>query len=135
MIKLQEKPSFWIKNISKKGISLGDLNISIQPNISINLLDSNRYPHLDYDKLIASSTNGSLFKKQRFVVIRKVPPTTELKQYIPLQKDAVFLHDPRSAAKIEEIHYDELNISDDDYANENAEMAQSDSIGHWSNKK
>jgi hypothetical protein len=134
MFKSKEKPTFWVTNIAKKAVSLMDLNISIQPNRSINLLDKKRYPHLTYDQIIQSSIDGSLFKKSNLVAVRKVPPGTPLRQYIPLQENAIFLDKSRSAIKIEEIHYEELDISDDQYAAENADTAEQDHVGHWATK-
>lgn len=122
---------FWITNISNKAISLADLGIHIYPFRSVNLLDSNHYRHITEKQLIDSAKSGSLFVKSKYVVVRKVAPGTPTQTIIPLQEDATFPTRQRSANKTEKVVYDELNVSDDEFAEEQAEIAEQSHLGKW----
>lgn len=121
---------FWITNKSKKAVHLQDIGVVIYPFRSLNLLDRKHYS-LTKQQLEKSKENGSLFRRKNEVVVREVPPGAPIKQYIELQKDAIIPTRQRSIVEIENIKYEELNVSDDDYAAENAENAQSDYLGKW----
>lgn len=71
--------------------------------------------------------------KSRFVVIRQVAPQISKSHptMLEFQPETVFPSRPRSAIKTEKIHYDELNISDDEYGEENADIANEDHAGKW----
>jgi hypothetical protein len=125
---------FWITNISKKAINLVDLGVYIYPRTSINLLDAKHYRHLTEEQVKQSATTGSLKAKSRFISVRQVAPIiTQIGNttLMDLERDTVFPSRPRSAIQTEKVHYDELNISDDEYANENAEIAEEDHAGKW----
>lgn len=128
---VQPTREFWITNISNKAISLADLGIHIYPMRSINLLDKNHYRHITEEQLIKSASSGSLFVKNKYVVVRKVAPGTPMKTYIPVQEDAVFPTRKRSSIDIEKITYDELNVSDEEYAEENADITEESHLGKW----
>lgn len=128
---VQPTREFWITNISNKAISLADLGIHIYPMRSINLLDKNHYRHITEEQLIKSASSGSLFVKNKYVVVRKVAPGTPMKAYIPVQEDAVFPTRKRSSIDIEKITYDELNVSDEEYAEENADITEESHLGKW----
>ena len=125
--------AFWITNISKRIVSLTDLALSVQPMTSVNLLD-NRHYSFNKDQLIKSATSGSLFKKSDKIVVRKVAPEIKNKSPIPFQEDAIFPTKQRSLVEIEDIKYEELELTDDDFAKENAETAEEDHLGKWNNK-
>jgi hypothetical protein len=128
---VQSTKEFWITNISNKAISLADLGICIYPMRSINLLDKNHYRHITEEQLTKSASSGSLFTKNKYVVVRKVAPGAPMKTIIPLQENAVFQTRQRSAIEFEKISYDELNISDEEYAEENADIAEENHSGKW----
>jgi hypothetical protein len=121
---------FWVTNISKTIVSLTDLGLCIQPLRTVNLLDNQHYS-LSKEQLLASSISGSLFKKRDKIIVRKVPPGPQPKTFIPHQEDAIFPTKHHSAVQMEDIKYEELNVSDDDYANENTETAQEDQLGRY----
>lgn len=122
---------FWVTNISSKAISLADLGIHIYPMRSVNLLDKNHYRNITEEQLIKSASSGSIFIKNKYVVVRKVAPGTPMKNILTVQEDATFPTRKRSNVEIEKIVYDELNISDDDYAEENADISQQSHLGKW----
>src|SRR5271165_2022505 len=128
---VQPAKEFWITNTSNRAISLADLGICIYPMRSINLLDKDHYRHITKEQLIKSASSGSLFAKNKYVVVRKVAPGTPMKTYIPLQEDATFPTRQRSVIEIEKITYEELNVSDDEYAEENADIAEQSHLGKW----
>jgi hypothetical protein len=122
--------AFWITNITKKAIHLGDIGIVIQPMRSLNLLDT-KHNSLTRAQLEKSAQSGSLFKKSNAVVVRKVAPGIVPKTYIPLKEDAIFPTKYHSSVELDNIKYEELEISDDAFAEENAESAQTDHLGKW----
>lgn len=123
------KDSFWITNISKKAIHLGDLAVIIYPMRSLNLLSKNH--NLTIDQLEKSKTSGSLFAKRNAVVVREVPPEKEQQIRIDVKEDATYPSKHRSVVEIENIKYEELAVDDDTYAAENADTAQIDHLGKW----
>lgn len=132
-MKKQEKvlDSFWITNITKKAQHLSDIGVVIYPFRSLNLLDKHHYT-LSREQLEKSALSGSLFAKKSMVVVRQVPPQTEPKQLLPFKKDAIYPTKHRSTVEVENIKYEELDVSDDTYAAENADTAESDHLGKWS---
>lgn len=130
MVKKYYPNGFWITNISKRIVSLSDLNISVPARASVNLLDKKHYQFTE-EQLVKSAQSGSLFKKQNSLVVRIVPPEMPQKDNLPWQEDAVFQTKHRSTIKVEEVKYEELNIKDEDFANENAESAEADNVGRW----
>lgn len=125
--------SFWITNITRKAHHLHDIGVMIYPMRSLNLLDNKHY-NLTRVQLEKSKESGSLFKKQDAVVVRKVAPEIAGIQYIPFKENAMFPYKQRSAVEVENIKYEELNVSDDTYAADNADMAQTDHLGKWNKK-
>ena len=97
---------------------------------SINLLDKRHYNFTE-EELLKSAQSGSLLAKSHYIVVRSVAPTTEFNTKIPQQENAIFTTKPRSSVKIEQVNYEELNVSDDQYAVENAELAEQDHLGKW----
>lgn len=115
------KEAFWVTNISKRNVSLADLNLTIKAYSTVNLLDSRHY-YYSLDQLKKSASSGSLFKKQKLVVVRQNAPVIN-KKTILVNKDAVIPTRERSLYKITEEFYEELNVSDEEFAKENAELA------------
>lgn len=121
---------FWITNITKKAHHIDDLGVIIYPMRSLNLLDT-KHNNITEEQLINSAKNGSLFKKKSAIIIRQVPPGVQKKNRIELKEDAILPTKKRSAVELDNIKYEELEVSDDTYAEENAELAEKDYVGKW----
>lgn len=120
-----KKKSFWVTNICNRNVSLADLNLTIKAFSSVNLADDKHY-HYTLEELEKSAQSGSLFKKRNVIYVRKVPPTM-IKVGIPLARETFLPSRERSVFSIKEENYEELNISDEQFASENAEIAELDS--------
>lgn len=125
---------FWITNISKRIVSLADLALAVKPMTSVNLLDKKHY-YYTKEQLMSSAASGSIFAKKDKIVVRQVPPGATRKELIPFQENAVIPTKQRSSVEVENIKYEELNLSDDDFAKDNADTAQQDHMGKWLDKK
>lgn len=105
--------SFWITNLTEKDISLSDLAFTIKARTSVNLLDSK---HFSFTKkqLVDSYNNGSLNKriKQKFIVLRKFSPVTNLDQQILFKSNAVIPTRQRSIVEHTQEKFEEL-VSED----------------------
>jgi hypothetical protein len=119
-----KSPEFWLTNISNRDVSIADLNLTVRSFSSVNLLDKKHYSYT-LEQLQASATSGSVFKKKHCLVVRKVAPET-IKMNIPLAEETYIPTRERSVLEIHEEKYDELNVSDEQFANENAELAELD---------
>lgn len=117
-------PTFWVTNISNRNVSLADLNLTIKAFSSVNLMDKKHYAYT-LEQLQKSSSTGSIHAKQDKIVIRKTAPTV-LKLNVPFDHETYIPSRERSTFSIKEEYYEELNITDDDYANESAEMIEAD---------
>lgn len=116
MLSLSNNQEFWIVNISKRGVMLADLALSIPPGRSINLLDSKHF-HYTLEQLITSAESGSIFAKQNKIKIRNVAPQVAVKPGIYVVNEPRNTK-PRSLVEIVEKHYEELDISDEKFAEE-----------------
>jgi hypothetical protein len=116
--------TFWLTNISNRNISLADLNLTVNSFTSINLMDKKHYQYT-IDQLQKSVTSGSIFSKRNKLVIRKIAPTI-LKMNIPLLKETFIETRARSIYSIKEENYEELNISDEQFAKDNADIVELD---------
>lgn len=120
----KEAKTFWITNISNKNVSLGDLNMTVKAFATINLLDSKHY-HYKEEQLQKSALNGSIYNKRDKIFVRKIPPTIEVaimdfvETNIPTRQ--------RSTLEIKYEVYEELNVSDEEWAAENADIVDLDS--------
>ena len=106
--------SYWITNLSKTDVSLGDLCITVKALTSINLLDAKHYPYLTFDLIKKSETSGSLFKKRNKIVHRKFPPQTIEGNNISLDTVSYIPTRQHSIIEIKQEKYSELDIVDDD---------------------
>jgi hypothetical protein len=125
-----EEDALWITNISKKAIHLSDLNVVIRPFTSLNLIDK-RHSDLTRAQVEKSEKSGSLCRYKNYVVVRKIAPGIEPKMYLPFDKDAVFPTKHRSTVEPDNVKYEELEVSDDSFAADNAELAEADHLGKW----
>lgn len=111
---------FWITNITNKDVSLGDLYLSIKAYSSINLLDSKHY-YYTWQQIVTSATSGSIFKRKNKISIRKFAPKSERK-IIEVDKLSAIPSREKSIFEFKEEKYDELDISDEKFAEENADL-------------
>lgn len=115
---------FWLTNLSKMRVSLADLNLTIKPYATINLLDKKHY-HYTEKELIESARSGSIFKKRKILSVRSVAPE-EIKNKIKISTESTIISRERSVLNIKEEFYEELNVSDELFAEQNADIAEMD---------
>lgn len=114
------KISFWLTNLSNRNVSLADLNLTVKAFSSVNLMNTRHYSYT-LEQLEKSAKIGSIYKKRKMLAVRKVPPTV-FKVNIPILGDAFIPSRERSVLTIKEEHYEELSVSDEEFANQNADM-------------
>lgn len=115
------KRSFWIVNISKKDVSLGDLNLTIKSRQNIDLLGGNY--RLTEDQIIKSAINGSIYNKRDKIKVRKVPPI-EFKNHIQIDMDSFMPSRAKNINDHKTLEYDELKVLED--ANDDNRLAESE---------
>lgn len=118
------KKEFWVTNVSKMNVSLADLALTIKSLTSVNLLDERHYYYTP-EQLIKSATNGSLAAKKDKIVLRNKVPEI-IKSQMSCAKETVIPSRERSVLKIEQENYEELNVTDEQFADENADTAEID---------
>ena len=117
-----KKMFFWVTNTCNRNVSLADLNLTIKAFSSVNLLDRKHYSYT-LEQLQKSATNGSLFKKRHIISVRKVEPTI-MRMNIPLSTETYIPNRQRSVLEIKEELYEELDVSDEQFASENSDIAE-----------
>lgn len=115
--------TFWITNISNRNVTLSDLNISIKANSSINLLDG-KHHYYTLDQLNKSLESGSLFVKRDKIVKRLVPPGAKAKNVVSIDNNAIMPTKQRSILEVKIEKFQELDISDEDFAIQSLEMTE-----------
>ena len=115
---------FWITNISNRNVSLADLNITIKAYTSADLLDQKHYSYT-LEQLEKSKTTGSIAKKSDKIKVREIEPEI-IKMNVPFLRETYIPNRERSTFEIKNDNYDELNVSDEQFAEENAETADLD---------
>jgi hypothetical protein len=115
---------WWVTNISNRNVSLADLNLTVKAYSSANLLDQRHYSYT-YEQLEASKNTGSIAKKSDKIKVREVPPEV-MKMNIPFSRETYIPNRERSTFEIKNDNYDELNVSDEQFAEENADTADLD---------
>lgn len=120
-----EKPSFWVTNLSNRNVSLSDLNLTIKSFTTVNLMDTRHYQYT-VEQLQKSAAAGSLFRKRDKLVVRKVAPPLPKKDERPIDRGTAIPSRERSILVINEEKYDELQVSDEEFASENAATAEMD---------
>jgi hypothetical protein len=114
------KPTFWITNTCSRNVSLADLDLTIKAYTSVNLLDTKHY-NFTLEQLQKSLASGSIFNKRNRIVLRNIPPEI-IKDSMPISRDSIIPSRERSILSIKQEEYDELRVSDEEYAKENAEL-------------
>lgn len=125
-MKQQGETSFWITNISNKDVTLHDLGVTIRARTSINLLNSRHYS-LSLAQLQESLEKGSLFSRRNMVIKKKNPPTIDSLSFkMAVDHNAIIPNRTRSIYEIKQENYEELIVSDEQFADENAETVEMD---------
>lgn len=119
-----EQPTFWVTNISCMNVSLADLNLTIKAYSSVNLMDKRHYQYTP-EQLTKSVESGSIWKKRDKIIVRKLAPEI-FKANMPFNRETFIPGRERSVLVIKEEHYEELNVSDEEFAKENADTAEMD---------
>jgi hypothetical protein len=120
-IKSQTSEQFWVSNISDMNVSLSDLGLTIPARKTVNLLDKRHYS-FSQEELALSAVSGSIFKKKSKVVVRKVPPVFETRQLLEVDYNALAPSRRRSIVQIREERHEELEVSDDMFAEQMADL-------------
>lgn len=118
------KKNFWITNITKKDVTLGDLNVTIRSFKSIDLLSKGFY--LTESQINNSLDKGSLSKrvKQNIISVCKVTPSPiPTREKIEASKEPIFSRG-KFVTEIKEEFYEELQINDEEFAKEQAEFEE-----------
>lgn len=121
---IKNKQEFWVTNVSNMNVSLSDLNLTIKSLTSINLMDHKHYSYT-LKQLIDSSTNGSLYKKRGKLFVRQSSPNNEIfnnHRMIQIDQTSYLPSRQRSILELKDEKYEELQISDEVIASENADM-------------
>lgn len=118
--------AFWITNISNRNVSLSDLNLTIKAYSSINLLNKKHYNYT-LEQLIKSRDSGSIFNKRNKIKVRQIEPEI-IKMNAPTLAETYIPSRERSIYSIKEEKYEELMMSDEAFAEENASLIELDSI-------
>lgn len=121
---MSKNRTFWITNISSRNVSLADLNLTVKAFTSVNLLDNKHY-YYTLEQLQKSAQNGSLAKKNNLIKIRQIEPD-HITVNVPFIQETYIPSRQRSIYDIKEEKYEELNISDEEFADQNAEIAELD---------
>lgn len=113
----KKEPELWITNISKKNVTLRDLNMSIPAMRSINLISKNNRFNLELVERSISS--GSIFAKRDKIKVRRVAPFDE-KKVLEVSKEPLYTADNvlLSQVVIDNPHYEELSMSDEQFFDE-----------------
>lgn len=102
--------TFWVMNVSKRDVSLSDLNISIKAMTSVNLLS--KHYHFTEEMLEKSITCGSMFAKKDKIWKRTYPPGQQVQQSPILSKNILIPSRERSIVQIKIENHEELNLND-----------------------
>jgi len=117
MSKSSDKPAFYVINISDRNVCLSDLALTIPAGRCYDLLNDNF--SFTIEQLKASLKGGSLYKKRDKIKIGKGRPEVSKVGQIEVSEYPIITRN-RSAVKIKEPVFEDLVISDEDYANEMA---------------
>lgn len=124
-MKLSNK-EFWVTNISNRDVSLTDLNLTIRAFTSVDLL-GRRYPYT-LEQLEKSVASGSIYKKRDKIFKRSVPPELIKMNVIGIDANSNIPTRERSILEIKQEKYEELMLSDEDFAKENADLVDTNTI-------
>lgn len=116
--------AFWITNVSNRNVTLRDLSLTIKKYSSLNLLSNHFYYSIE--QIEKSIKEGSLYNKRHIIKVRKVEPEEPKQKQIEVSDQCRFSYASRSNVKIEEVEYEELKVSEEQFANDASEMFDED---------
>lgn len=127
-----KQQAFWLTNISNRNVSIADLALTVNAFTSVNLLDKKHYKYT-LEQLEKSKKQGSIAKKRNKLKVREVEPEV-IKMDMPLRQETYIPSRERSVFSIKEEKYEELSVDEvkdirakeEEYAQENAEIAELD---------
>ena len=117
MLRSSDKPSFFVINVSNRNVCLSDLALTIPAGRCYDLLNDNF--SFTIEQLKASLKDGSLYRKRDKIKIGKGRPEIAEVGRVQMSEYPIITRN-RSAGKIEEPVFEDLMLSDEDYANEMA---------------
>lgn len=122
MRKTNKETEFWVSNISDRNVSLRDLGITLRSKSNVNLLDDKHWS-FNLEQLQLSAESGSLKAKSNMLKVRISAPEVLIKSGPQLSTMPRFIAQNTARTKIvvEERVFEELNISDEQMANELSE--------------
>jgi len=123
---VKEDKSFWLTNISKSNVSIADLNLTIKARSSVNLLDNKHYSYT-LEQLQKSVDSGSVYSKRSKIKKRIVAPEI-IKMNVPFLRETYIPSRERSVFTIKEEKYEELSVTDEQFAEENIEIVELDNV-------
>jgi hypothetical protein len=126
-------PTFWVTNVSNMNVTLADLALNIPAFRTVNLMDTRHYSYT-IEQLQKSAASGSLFKKRNKIVIRHLAPEIH-KEHKAIDRQATIPSRERSVLEIKEEKYEELQVSNEEFALENADLADMDAKPVFSKKE
>lgn len=112
----KEVPTFWVTNISNRNVSLADLDLTIPAFTSVNLLNKRHYQY-NAEQLEKSEASGSIFAKRDKIKKRQTPPAV-IKVSTPILQETHIPSRERSTLNVKEEHYEELQVTDEEYLKE-----------------
>lgn len=121
----------WLTNITKNKIVLGDLRFTLKPYQTIDILDD-RHSFYTIEQVANSIKNGSISKRlNKSIFVRMSEPSKLPDRQIDMSKTS-FPYKQRTIVEVSEPNYEELEIgmSDEEYADENADSAGSENEIH-----
>jgi len=136
-MKTKVKPSpyhFWVTNFSNRNVTLSDLAVTLPAFRTLNLMDTKHYQYT-MEQLETSAKSGSLFAKRDKIFVRKDQPDVPegrtlnlmaVDNKMPINFQTNIPSRERSTLIIKEEKYEELQISDEEFAAENADTANMD---------
>lgn len=125
--------SFWVTNVSNRNVTLSDLALNIPAHRIVNLMDTRHYQYT-IEQLNKSYESGSLFKKRDKIRKRILAPEVH-KESKPIDKQTAIPSRERSVLEIKDEKYEELQITEEDFALENADLADMDNKPIFSKKE
>ena len=122
MRKIVKELEFWVSNITDLNVCLSDLALTVPSRKNVNLLDSRHYSYT-LEQLEASAKSGSLKAKSDKLKVRKVAPEILVKPGVNVSTMPRFIaqNSQRTKIIINEEKYEELQISEEKFAEEMSE--------------
>jgi hypothetical protein len=108
--------SFWVTNVSNRNVTLSDLALNIPAYRIVNLMDTRHYSYT-LEQLQKSAASGSLFKKRDKIILRQTAPVIH-PETKAIDRETPRPSQERSILEIKEEKYEELAITDEEFANE-----------------